>query len=97
MGAIVMLGTRVCTNCNETKKRLLEAFGITVEKIVIDHENEQHLRLVEESKAAGYIESPIIAHQHEDGTLEWIASGMAKFAQMKTDRFIKANLSLADA
>ena len=92
-----MLGTPVCKNCEKTKKRLFDAFGVTVVKVVINLEDEQHLRIVNESKAAGYTEAPIIAYQHEDDTLEWITSGMSRYAEMKTDHFIEANIVTADA
>lgn len=92
MGKLLLIGQRVCSQCDSTRDRVLQKFGVQAVKSVIDYTNSSHLELLDKSR--GYTSAPIIAYQHDDGTLTHIATGISMYAQTATDKFIKENIAL---
>lgn len=90
MGKLLLIGQRVCSQCDSTRDRVLQKFGVHAVKSIIDYENSDHKELL--AKSEGYMSAPIIAYQHDDGTLTHIATGVSMYAQTATDRFIKNHL-----
>ena len=80
---VYLLGARKCENCDYMAAELAKA-GIPTQKIVIDPTNEEHMRLVEESKAANFMEAPIICVMDESEVLQFIVSGRSNYALLKT-------------
>ena len=91
MGAIVLIGPKTCPNCAATQSRIETKFDTVVKKVTIDHDNAEHVRLIATATDQGYKEAPIIVHEHDDGTLDYIAAGISMLAQTATDVYIKSH------
>ncbi|MEO7904195.1 MAG: hypothetical protein ABIR91_00205 [Candidatus Saccharimonadales bacterium] len=76
---IYLIGQKVCPNCDSMRDYLL-SLGVQSEKIILDYDNVEHSRMIDESRREGFLEAPMIV-RIDDDVMYRVASGTSEFAK----------------